>query len=156
MSNTALLKAVTTTTDKMIKQITHLKAIYTSNNENIDGYPIKEWQTVENTEEGPLYVKMQIQKEPFEDSPRPAHKTEEELWEVCKDIYREMYDKAEPSADFNKLKAEGGKLNPETEYEENNPFLEHYLPEEEQKKIINKHCIKNNLSEQQQNRSHQQ
>lgn len=60
------------------------------------------------------------------------------LWNICVDIYREMYSKSTPSADFDKLISDGETKNKDW-------FLDYYLDAEEQQRIINKHIIKNNL-----------
>ena len=56
----------------------------------------------------------------------------DKLWEVCIKIYREQFKKAEPSADFDKLRESG-----ETEKEDF--FMNYYLSMEEQEAIIKKH-----------------
>jgi len=73
-------------------------------------------------------------------------KSEDELWEICVDIYNELYEEAMPSADFDKLKE--GKFNQEnSDHDDPNPYKDYFLEEEKQKEIIDQHIEENNLTE---------
>jgi len=61
-----------------------------------------------------------------------------ELKEICMDIYREMYRKANPKASFDKLIQKGVNNTP-------NWFLKYYLDPVIQQNIIDKHCKRNRL-----------
>jgi len=54
------------------------------------------------------------------------------LWGVCMNIYREMYRKAEPSADIDELMKSGVTTTP-------NWFMKFYLDQEKQTEIIERH-----------------
>ena len=71
-------------------------------------------------------------------------KEDEQLRNVCEDIYRELYQKAQPSADFDQLKKT--KLNKEKNSDPE-AYLDHYLPQQQQTEIIEKHCKKHNLKD---------
>ena len=60
------------------------------------------------------------------------NKTDDKLWNICMEIYREAYKKSEPSADFDKLIKSGEAHQP-------NFFMKYYLPNELLQKIIDKH-----------------
>jgi len=62
-------------------------------------------------------------------------RSDEYLWNICMEIYREMYKKATPSADFDKLIERG--ITKKRDW-----FRDYYLPLEEQEKVINKYCKK--------------
>jgi len=66
-------------------------------------------------------------------------KSDEKLYEICIDIYREMYEKAFPSADLDKLIIAG--ITKKKDW-----FMNYYLPLEEQQKIVDFHCKKNHCS----------
>lgn len=70
-------------------------------------------------------------------------KDDEELWEICKDIYRELYEKATPPADFDELK--NGKLAKESD--RSRPYNDHYLAEDKQQSIIENHIEEHSLRE---------
>ena len=55
------------------------------------------------------------------------------LWNICMEIYREMYRQATPSADFDQLIQEGVTMQP-------NWFMNYYLPLEKQEEIVDKFC----------------
>ena len=67
-------------------------------------------------------------------------KTNEDLWEICMDIYREMYSKASPKANFDDMIKK--KITQKEGW-----FLKYCLDENEQRKIVQKHCKKHRLSE---------
>lgn len=71
-------------------------------------------------------------------------KQNQNLWEICENIYTELYKKAEPSADFNKLKKT--KLNPEHNPSDQKPFLDYYLDQDKQDQTIEKHLKQHNLN----------
>jgi len=62
-------------------------------------------------------------------------RSNEFLWEICLEIYRKMYQEADPPADFDKLIRDGVT-------KEENWFLNYYLPIERQIEIINEFCEK--------------
>lgn len=64
--------------------------------------------------------------------------TDNKLVEICIDIYKELYSKATPKADFNELRKTG-------EVKQKDFFMKYYLSQEEQAKIIEAHIKKNNL-----------
>jgi hypothetical protein len=76
-------------------------------------------------------------------------KTDEELWEICVDIYNELYEQATPSADFSELKE--GKFNMEEDNDDSHPYKDYYLEEDRQREIISKHCEKHDLGEMEKN-----
>jgi len=57
------------------------------------------------------------------------------LWNICMEIYREMYKKAIPSANFDKLIEKG--ITRKKDW-----FRDYYLSRKEQEKIINKYYKK--------------
>lgn len=67
-------------------------------------------------------------------------KTDEQLWEICLDIYREMYRKSDPPADFDELMKSG-------EAKKDNFFRYYYLPIEEHNEILGRHMDNHELSE---------
>lgn len=73
-----------------------------------------------------------------------TRKQRRKLWNICVDIYKEMYQKATPSADFEKLKE--GKFRKDSDYEGSDPYLDYYLDEDKQQEIIRKHIEENNLN----------
>lgn len=66
--------------------------------------------------------------------------TDEELLEIAYDILREMYDEAEPSADFDDIR-----LNPD-DYPDD-WYAQHYLPGDKQQEILDKHLAEHNLND---------
>ena len=66
-------------------------------------------------------------------------KSNEKLWQICLDIYREMYQRATPSADFDELMKNG------TAYKEGF-FNDYVLAKDVQEEIIQKHVGKHRLS----------
>lgn len=60
-------------------------------------------------------------------------KSNKQLWETCKVIYREMYNRADPKADFDNLMVTGETKKPDW-------FLNYYLDEKIQQKIIDEVC----------------
>ena len=66
-------------------------------------------------------------------------RSDEYLWNICMNIYREMYKKATPSANFDELIKKGIT-------KKENWFMKYYLPIEEQKKIVEKHLKKHKCS----------
>ena len=65
-------------------------------------------------------------------------KSDEKLWEICMDIYREMYKKSEPSADFDELIESGETKKPMW-------FMNYELEEDKASQIVQKHFEKNKL-----------
>ncbi len=63
----SLIKAVHTTASTLLRQIVRNMAIKSGASENVDGYPSKQWGSVETEEEGTLYYRFEVQREPFED-----------------------------------------------------------------------------------------
>jgi len=61
------------------------------------------------------------------------------LWNVCMEIYREMYKKATPSANFDELIKKGIT-------KKEGWFMDYYLDEETQEKIVDKICKKHKLN----------
>ena len=57
------------------------------------------------------------------------------LWKICLEIYRKMYQEADPVADFDKLVQLGVT-------KKENWFLDYYLPIERQIEIISEFCEK--------------
>lgn len=64
---------------------------------------------------------------------------EEKAWEICMDIYREMYKNSEPPADFDKL-IESGEAKKEMF------FSKYHLDDNIQHAIIKKHLDKNKIT----------
>jgi hypothetical protein len=62
----------------------------------------------------------------------------EKLEQILIEIYREMYRKSIPSADFDEMMDKG-------ETKQSNFYLKYYLPEQDQIKIVNIVCDKYNL-----------
>ena len=60
------------------------------------------------------------------------------LYDICIGIFEELYAKAEPKAVFKKL-LDSGAL-------EGNGYLNYFMPAEQQREIILKHCKKHKLS----------
>jgi len=60
------------------------------------------------------------------------NKSDEKLWNICMEIYREAYKKSEPSADFDKLIKSGEAKQPQF-------FMKYYIPEKILTEIIDKH-----------------
>ncbi|GAG00238.1 unnamed protein product [marine sediment metagenome] len=59
--------------------------------------------------------------------------SDEKLWEICKEIYREMFKDANPSADFDELIKS-------CKAKEKDFFLKYYLPIERQVEIVDRIC----------------
>lgn len=53
----------------------------------------------------------------------------EDLWDICLDIYRQMFKEAEPSADFDKMLASGEAKRPDF-------FMDYYLDQDRQDIIM--------------------
>ena len=66
-------------------------------------------------------------------------KSNKNLGDIVMTIYKEMYKKADPPADIDKLIKEGVTLKP-------NWFRNYYLPEKEFDEIYNRICKKNRLT----------
>jgi len=60
-------------------------------------------------------------------------KSNKQLAKIAMDIYREMYAKATPKADFDKLMRKG--ITKKRDW-----FMSYYLDDNKQQDIINKHC----------------
>ena len=60
------------------------------------------------------------------------------LWNICMDIYRELYAKADPPADFDELIKSG-------EAKRQKFFMNYYLSEENTERIVEEHIKKNKL-----------
>ena len=67
-------------------------------------------------------------------------KSDEQLWQICLDIYRELFKLATPSLDFNTVIVSGVTL-------KSNWFMAYYLDEERQRIVIEKHIKENRLSD---------
>ena len=67
-------------------------------------------------------------------------KSDEKLWSICVDIYREAFAKSEPSLDFDKV-LEKAKKKPLKE----RWFLDHYLSPKRWEVIVEAHIKKNKL-----------
>jgi len=65
--------------------------------------------------------------------------SDEKLWEICKEIYRELFKEANPSADFDELVKSG-------KSKEKDFFMKYYLPIERQKEIVDEICKKHKLT----------
>jgi hypothetical protein len=72
-------------------------------------------------------------------------KSDEDLWQICLDIYNELYEEATPSADFNQLKE--GKFNKEADHDDEHPYRDYFLQEERQREIVDKHVEKHDLTD---------
>ena len=59
-------------------------------------------------------------------------KSDKALWEICMNIYREAYSKADPPADFDKLISSG-------EAKKEHFYMKHYLSEKDAADIFDKH-----------------
>ena len=57
------------------------------------------------------------------------------LWNICLEIYKQLYKESEPSADFDDLMRRGIT-------QKDNWFMDYYLPEERIKEIIDYWCKK--------------
>lgn len=66
-------------------------------------------------------------------------KSDNQLWEICMDIYKEAFAKAIPKADFDKLIETG-------EAKEKDFFMKYYLSNEEVDKIVEQYIKQNKLS----------
>ena len=67
-------------------------------------------------------------------------KSDKYLWNICLDIYREMYREASPSTDFDKLMKIGETTKPDW-------FMKYYLNIDSQEKIIGYHLRKHKCDE---------
>ena len=67
-------------------------------------------------------------------------KSDEKLWQICMDIYRELFKLATPSRDFDDV------LNSE-EVAKSEWYLAYYLNEERQRIVIEKYIKENRLSD---------
>ena len=67
------------------------------------------------------------------------------LWEVCMKMYREMYSKADPPADFDRLIETG-------ETRKDNFFRNYYLPQEKYEEIYDRICKEYKLTEREKSR----
>ena len=65
-------------------------------------------------------------------------KSDEQLQEIRRDIYREAYRKSEPKADFDAMVASG-------EAGQERFYMKYYLPDEILLEIIATHCKRNKL-----------
>lgn len=65
---------------------------------------------------------------------------EKKLVELCKEIYRQMYEEAEPSANFDELMDKGVTTGPDW-------FMGYFLEPERQQEIIEEHCDNHKLSQ---------
>lgn len=73
-------------------------------------------------------------------------KSDEELWQICLDIYNELYEEATPSADFNQLK--DGKFSKHNgDSDDEHPYRDYYLDQDRQDEILEKHIEKHNLTD---------
>jgi len=59
--------------------------------------------------------------------------SDKKLWEICVEIYREMFKHANPSADFDELIKSG-------KSKEKDFFMKYYLPIERQVEIVDRIC----------------
>lgn len=66
-------------------------------------------------------------------------KSKESLWEICKEIYRELFRRAEPKADFDKMVKSGEAKQPEF-------FMRYYMPDYEQQAVIDEIVKQHKLS----------
>ena len=66
---------------------------------------------------------------------RNKMRSEEYLWDICMNIYRQMYKEANPSADFDELMKSGKTL-------EENWFMNYHLSGDRQAEIIKEWCDK--------------
>lgn len=66
-------------------------------------------------------------------------KSDEKLWEICLEIYRQMFKEAKPSADFDKLREL--KVTEKKDW-----FMNYFLPIERQNEIIDEICKKQKVA----------
>ena len=66
-------------------------------------------------------------------------KSREQLWKICMDIYKKLYENAQPIVDIKKLIKSGVTKNP-------NWFMDYYLDNKSIKRIIDKHIKKHKLN----------
>ncbi len=66
-------------------------------------------------------------------------KSNEKLWDICMDIYNQMYKEANPSANLGSLIDQGITKKPDW-------FLDYYLSTIRQEEIITQYCTKNKLN----------
>lgn len=76
-------------------------------------------------------------------------RSKEKLWDICMDIYREMYIHSTPTADFDKLISNGVTKNPMW-------FTDYILSLEKSESIINKHCTTHKLTKYEKSRVSQE
>ena len=67
-------------------------------------------------------------------------RSDKKLWEICREIYRQMYKEAEPSLDFDKAIEEGITA-------KDNWFMNYYLSQKRQKEIYDEVCEKYKVKE---------
>ena len=67
-----------------------------------------------------------------------GHKSDEKLWNICMDIYRQLYREATPSADFDAMLKSGEAHKPQF-------FMKYYLPDARVTQVIDAHCRRNRL-----------
>jgi len=72
-------------------------------------------------------------------------KSDEEIWQICLDIYNQLYEEATPSANFNKLK--DGKFSKHNGDSDNEPYRDYYLDQDRQEEILENHLEKHDLTE---------
>ena len=68
-----------------------------------------------------------------------AVKSDKKLWDICMNMYCEMYQKSNPPADFRKLIETG-------EAKRDNFFRNYYLPQDQYEEIFERHCKENKLT----------
>ncbi len=66
-------------------------------------------------------------------------KSDKKLWDICMEMYREMYAQSEPSADWDELIETG-------EAKQENFFRNYYLPREDYEKIYDRICKDHKLT----------
>lgn len=65
-------------------------------------------------------------------------KSDEKLWEICKEIYKRMFKEAKPSSNYNNF-------HKVREVLKSDWFMYYYLPQERQVEIIDKICEKHKI-----------
>ena len=66
-------------------------------------------------------------------------RSKEYLWNICMQVYRQMYKEADPPADFDQLIESGEAAKPDW-------FMNYYLPEERQIDIVADICAEHHCS----------
>lgn len=66
-------------------------------------------------------------------------KSDEKLWNIVMDVYRQCYKEASPSADFDLLIKSGEAMTPDF-------YMKYYLPDDRIHQIIDAHCRKSKLN----------